>query len=495
MLPYKTLIPLDRTARSPLYIQIANSMIRQITAGIIPVGLKLPGARKLAEFLSVSRRTAMLAYEELEAQGWISIMPSQGTFVSTKIPTTKKQYLATGIQKGTPAKSHFEWNKKLDFLGHYQAPNFKKVHYVFDTGYPDVRLAPLKALGQAINRVLTNKRNNKIMNYAADFKGHISLRKELLKYLAESRGIHSSIDNLLLTRGSLMAFSNIFQVLLAKGDKVIVGDTSFQVAKNIIKIAGGSLLTIPVDEEGMDVAAIEKIGQQQSIRAVFVMPHHHHPTTVSLSAARRMKLLQLAEKYRFAIVEDDYDYDFHYASSPILPMASSDHKGVVIYVGSLSKTVAPGLRLGFVLAPEDFIKDLSRLSRFMDVHGNTAMEKAIAHLFQEGIIRRHLKKSLKVYRQRRNLFCALLRSELGEYVSFKVPEGGLAVWVTFDKKIPLPPLRDIALQQGLLISKTVFQNSQGKDLNAIRMGFASLNEAELQAAISLLKKAIIIVTN
>ena len=491
MLPFKTLIKLDRSARSPLYLQIASIIIRQITAGVIPVGLKLPGGRKLAELLGVSRRTAMLAYEELEAQGWIEIKPNQGTFIHTNIPIAQKRSLPFGVLDEAHQKSHFGSNDQLNFLDYYQPPNLKEISYVFDTGYPDVRLAPLKELSQNMGRVLMSKRDKKIMNYAANFKGHIQLRAEIVKYLAESRGINIDIDNLIITRGSLMAFSNIFRVLLAPKDKVIVGDISFKVAKDIIQIAGGELVTVPVDEQGMDVEAIEKACQEQPIRAVFVMPHHHHPTTVSLTAARRMKLLLLAEKYHFAIVEDDYDYDFHYASSPILPMASSDRLGSVIYVGSLSKTVAPGLRLGFIVAPADFINDLARLSRFLDCHGNTAMEKAIALLFKEGIIRRHLKKSLKAYHQRRDLFCALLQKELSEFVTFALPEGGLAVWVVFNKKIPLKKLRNTCFKKGLLISKSIFKDKQGQDLNAIRMGFASLNENELIKGVELLKKSVL----
>ena len=491
MLPFKTLIKLDRTARCALYIQIASIIIRQITAGVIPVGLKLPGGRKLAELLGVSRRTVMLAYEELEAQGWIEIKPNQGTFIHNNIPIVHKQSLPIGVLDEAHQQSHFGLNKQLDFLDYYHPANLKEIEYVFDTGYPDVRLAPLKELSQNMGSVLMSKRDKKIMNYAANFNGHSQLRKEIVKYLAESRGINTRIENLIITRGSLMAFSNIFRVLLAPKDKVIVGGVSFKVAKDIIQIAGGELVTVPVDEQGMDIDAIEKACQAQTIRAVFVMPHHHHPTTVSLTAARRMKLLHLAEKYHFAIVEDDYDYDFHYASSPILPMASSDRAGSVIYVGSLSKIVAPGLRLGFIIAPVDFINDLSRLSRFLDCHGNTAMEKAIALLFKEGIIRRHLKKSLKIYRERRDLFCDLLQKEIGQFVQFTIPEGGLAVWVLFDKKIPLKKLRTVCYKKGVLISKSIFQDKKGQNLNAIRMGFASLDESELINGVALLKKAVL----
>ncbi len=492
MLPFKSIIKLDRKSNAPLYIQLSNEIIKLITAGVITVETKLPGSRKMGELLGISRRTIILAYEELEAQGWIDIKPNQGAYVHADIPIAKKYPLEQSLQrKDNPLQeSLFNYSHEFDYLEHYTPPDFSKIKYIFDTGYPDVRIGPMKELSNSFYRVLTRRHARQIMNYASDFRGHILLREELVQYLSQTRGIKVSLDNIIITRGSLMAFTAIFQILLDHGDKVVVGDVSFKVANNIIKIAGGEILTVPVDEYGLDLDALEILCSKQKIRAVFVMPHHHHPTTVTLSADRRMRLLLLAQKYRFAIIEDDYDYDFHYSHSPILPMASTDHEGVVIYVGSFSKTIAPGLRMGFIVAPTDFINELARLSRFMDVHGNTALEKAIGYLFQEGIIRRHLKKSLKEYRNRRDLFCELLQNKLGDHISFKIPEGGLATWVHFKENIPLPLLREKAIQNGLLISRTVFQDLNGKDLNAIRMGFASLNEEELVKAIGLLRKSI-----
>lgn len=490
MLPFKTIIHLDRTERCPLYLQVVNEVIKRITAGVIPMGYKLPGGRKMADSLGLSRKTVMLAYEELEAQGWLEIKPNQGTFISSKIPVLRQRTLADSYEHTPLQRSAFPLNQQLDFLDYYTPPAIEKVQYIFDTGYPDVRLAPLKALAQSFQRVLNSPRHRNKMNYAADFNGNLHLRQELVKYLAETRGIKIGFDNILLTRGSLMAFSMIFRVLLAPDEVVVVGAVSFKVANNIIKIAGGKVQTVRIDREGICVDDLASICQRQRVRAVFVMPHHHHPTTVALSAERRMKLLLLAQQYGFAIIEDDYDYDFHYAASPILPMASADQNGSVIYVGTFSKTLAPGLRTGFIVAPVDFIQEMARLSRFMDCHGNTAQEKAIAQLFQEGIIKRHLKKSLKIYRQRRDLFCHLLQSELGDYVDFQRPEGGLAVWVNFIKTIPLPTLREAALQRGVLISRTVFQDARGRDLNAIRMGFGSLNAEELEMGMRLLRLAI-----
>lgn len=492
MLPFKNLIQLQRNSGTPLYIQISNEMIKWITRGVIPTGFKLLGSRKMSTLLGVSRRTVILAYEELEAQGWIEIKQNQGSFISSKIPITKKQVLTnTDHQLESRQKCGFKLNKKLDFLDYYAPPDFTKINYVIDTGYPDVRIAPLKSLSQNLSHVLNSKRHQKILNYASDFKGHIDLRKELVTYLSETRGIKVSLENVMLTRGSLMAFSNLFQVLLEKGDKVVMGDVSFKVASNIARIAGADILTVPVDEHGINVHELERLCKKKSIRAVFVMPHHHHPTTVSLCAERRMKLLMLAKEYQFAIIEDDYDYDFHYCSNPILPMASADHSGSVIYVGSFSKIVAPGLRMGFIVAPAEFMEDLARLSRFLDCHGNPAIEKALALLFKDGLIKRHLKKSLKTYHARRDQFCTMLRQAIGDYISFNVPKGGLAVWVYFDKQISLPLLREKAMKKGLLISRSVFQSSEGAAINAIRMGFASLNDEEMKAGIGILKNCVL----
>lgn len=491
MLPYKSIIHLDKTTKTSLYIQLSNELIQKISSGLISTGTRLPGGRKLGELLGISRKTVILAYEELEAQGWIEIKPAKGAFVCKNLPIIKHRKLVFGeATTDHLTETRFKLNNRLDFLDYYIQPPTDKIKLTIDTGYPDVRLAPNKQLAQAYHHVLNSKQDQKLLNYASNFRGHPNLKKEILKNLSETRGMKLKQSNIMITRGSLMAFTSIFQILLEKGDKVVVGDVSFKVANNIIKIAGGKIVEVPVDDHGLDIEKLRQVCKKTKIRAVFVMPHHHHPTTVSLSCERRIELRNLAAEYGFAIVEDDYDYDFHYASSPILPMASADQDGVVIYVGSFSKNVAPGLRTGFVVAPENFINELSRFSRFMDVHGNIAIEKSLAILMNEGIIRRHLKKSLKAYRIRRDLFCDLLQRELGDVVDFKIPEGGLAAWVNFQADHPLQELRQKCLDNGLLISRTVFQNGQKETLNSIRMGFASLNEEEIVQSIKLLKNSL-----
>ena len=436
MLPYKTLIQIDRSASTPLYVQITSEFIRHITAGLIGGGQKLPGTRKLSTLLDVHRKTVITAYDELEAQGWIDIKPNQGCFVNNNLPIVSPQAPSEASQH-VSKKAHFEVPSYTHLLVHPPQQPQPKASLSLDDGYPDVRIAPLKTLAKNLNFVLNSSMGSSLMTYNQAYRGDLSLRNEVLCYLKETRGMSLSLNNILITRGSLMAFYLVFKTLLQPGDSVIVGYPGFNEGHNTILMAGGTLIHVPVDEHGMDVEAVEHICKQKKIRAVYIISHHHYPTTVSLSAPRRMQLLSLATKHRFAIIEDDYDYDFHYSSSPLLPMASIDQAGSVVYVGSLSKIIAPSLRLGFLTGPENLIQELTLLSQYIDSFGNSALERAIAMLFQDGDVSRHVRKAVRTYKERRDLFCQLFKDRLGDAVELTTPEGGMALWVAFKERYPV----------------------------------------------------------
>ncbi|MEM8486496.1 MAG: PLP-dependent aminotransferase family protein [Bacteroidota bacterium] len=486
MPPYKTLIPIDRSTGTPLYQQITSGFIRSISAGVLGPGLKLPGTRKLAEMLSVHRRTVIAAYEEMESQGWIEVRSSRGCFVNGHLPVVDVHEGAAKAHKD----AHFALYGKYENLSD-ETPYSKGIATQrIDDGYPDVTLAPRKALAKNFSFVMNSGMGVSLMNYTQSYRGDIALRQALCTYLRETRGIAANLDNILITRGSLMAFYLLFQALLKPGDRVIVGVPGFDEGYNTIRVAGGELVPVPVDEEGMDIDAVHAICKSKTIRAVYIIPHHHYPTTVSLSASRRMQLLALAERYNFAIIEDDYDYDFHYASSPILPIASADYAGVVAYVGSLSKIVAPSLRIGFLVAPTNLVDEVSTLSQYLDSFGNTALERAVAMLFEQGEISRHLRKALQVYRERRDHFCQLLQKEMGSIVTFDVPEGGLATWIKFNAKKPVTAIITSAAAAGLQMPGSHFANVENAPINAIRMGFASKKSEDVARVIDILKGCI-----
>jgi GntR family transcriptional regulator/MocR family aminotransferase len=203
-----------------------------------------------------------------------------------------------------------------------------------------------------------------------------------------------------------------------------------------------------------------------------------------------MKLLQLIRQYNFPVIEDDYDYDFHYNSSPILPLASSDHNGNVIYIGSITKSFTSSLKVGYIVATENFIRETLKFRRLIDIRGDNLMEEALAVLFKNGDMQKHLKKSLKLYHQRRDLFCSLVKTELGNAVSFNEPSGGMAVWATFNKKNDLRIVAKKASSMSLYMGDGSFYNSGTINYNALRLGFASLNKKEMEESINIIKKAL-----
>src|SRR6185436_7204697 len=186
---------------------------------------------------------------------------------------------------------------------------------------------------------------------------------------------------------------------------------------------------LPVDEHGLVVDALAELCARERVRAVYVTPHHQYPTTAVLAPGRRIALLELARAQRIAILEDDYDHEFHYEGRPVLPLASADRSGCVVYLGTLSKILAPGLRIGFVVAPPPVVERLSHLRMFADRQGDNLAEYAVAELLEDGEVQRHARRSRKLYQQRRDALASALRKRLGTAVSFQVPSGGSALWV------------------------------------------------------------------
>ncbi len=481
MLPFSTLISIDKTAKTPIFLQIASGLTENIRRGIIQAGAQLPGTRTMADALGLHRKTVVAAYEELLAQGWLETQNSRGTFVSQKLPEIKPIPLKKRLPEApTIKKAGFPF--KADPL--LQLPLVKSSNALsFNDGFPDVRIAPWDALSRAYRTALRQGFRKNLLFYG-ETTGEPSLRQAMTDYLRESRGLPIDLDNVLITRGTMMAIHLAVQCIVQPGEVVVVGKVSYTSCNLIIRQSGATLMTVPVDEHGIDVEAIEELCQKTPVRMVYVTPHHQHPTTVMMPAERRVRLLQLAKKYSFCILEDDYDYDFHYNSNPILPLAAADTNQNVVYVGSLSKVFSPALRIGYVVAPKEVIEAMANLRRIIDRQGDNLLESAVAVLFRDGEMRRHLKKAQKIYHRRRDLFCEMLKTELGNVLEFSKPTGGLAVWARFDPAFPLTEVARKSRENGLWISDGLHY---GPGLNATRLGFAAVNEEEIERGMGILK--------
>jgi GntR family transcriptional regulator/MocR family aminotransferase len=479
-------ISISRKSPVAVYLQISNAIINKIQDGTLKPGGKMPSTRELSVMLKVHRKTAVSAYVELEAQGWIFSDSTVGTFVNTRLPEVKPQKWNT-TEQNTGDLNSTGYTLKINTSIKTPSITYRELTGFHDG--PDVRLVPISQLARTYKGLISRKAWLYNLSYV-DVQGNPDLRLVLSEHLNSTRGLQTTAENIFISRGSQMGIYLAARVLVAPGDNVIVGAVNYYYADKTLIACGARLLRVKVDDDGINVDEVEGLCKKKKIRAIYITSHHHYPTTVTLSASKRMRLLALAEQYKFAIIEDDYDYDFHYDSNPILPLASADKHGMVIYIGTLSKTVAPSLRIGYVAAPKNLIDEFSKLRQIIDVQGDPFMEKAVAELFTFGEMRRHMKKALKEYHQRRDFACTLLKDKLGDVIDFKVPEGGLAIWSQFDKKVPLGELSEKLRRKGIILSSGLIHDPEGKKLNCTRLGFGWMNSKETEQAVKIMHDTI-----
>jgi len=485
MFPYKTSIQFDRQSNQALYLQLSNQIIQFIKNQTLAPNTKLPGSRTLAEQLNVHRKTIVACYEELLLQGWVESIPKKGTFVLRNLPVLEKQKLegckAFDLKKNTG----FSFYSNSDLPE--KTPKKKEDFLYLNDGISDTRLTPIDEIARTYRRVCAKKKVFEHLSYGSTY-GHTMLRDVLVHYLNATRGLHITKENMLITRGSQMGIWLSSQLLLQKDDIVVVGNTNYESADSTFLNQHAKLERVLVDKHGIATDDIEKLCKRKQIKAVYVTSHHHHPTTVTLCAERRIRLLNLARHYNFAIIEDDYDYDFNYNHAPILPLASHDTNGNVIYIGSVCKTVAPVFRIGYLIASKEFVDEASKLRGIVDRQGDALLELTFADFIKSGDLDRHIRKVMKIYKQRRDLFCKLLKEELGNFFEFEIPKGGMAVWTKLHQRFSWDIISEVARTYKLEIGDWQRYDTAKLGHNAIRMGFAAYNEEEIYELINKLKQ-------
>lgn len=489
-IPFKSLLELNINSSLPLYVQIANGISQNIQTGILKTGTKLLGSRQMSNLLGVHRKTVVAAYDELYSEGWIEVFPKKGTFIAKNLPTVKPISFSENSQKNILDLPNLRIPQNLII----KIPPVITHRLAFNDGLPDVRLAPREELAR-LNAHYIKFGDSSILQYTHPY-GHIRFREVFSLFLNETRGMNIQPENILTTRGSQMAFFIIGSALFQKNDEILVGELSYPAANMTFESLGLKLNTIPIDDDGIVVDAIEEICEKKAtdgvpsggspIKAIYITSHHYHPTTVTLKPERRIKLLALAEKYGFYIIEDDYDYDFHYTNRPVLPLASADRHGLVIYLGSFTKRIAPTFRVGYIVAKQEIIDELAKYRRIIDRQGDTILELALADMLENGTLKRYTAKALKTYRERRDFTCSLLKTQLGDIIDFKIPDGGMAIWAKFDEKISLEKLSEKVGKKGLYLSN----GSAYPNLNTCRMGFASMNLKEMEEAVGILRGSV-----
>lgn len=476
--PWQLNLSLDWVGHQPIYLQIANYLRDEIRRGRLSPGGALPGSRSLAAQLAINRKTVVMAYEQLLAEGWIVSRNKSGTFVSGQLPLLPIA-LGKGDSAGQPLLI-----RPPDLPAVPPLAGVSRI--VFSDGIPDVRLAPLNQLAQAYRRVFNQKTRWRLMGYGSE-QGDERLRQSIATMLGLHRGIQVAPESILITRGSQMALYLTAMTLFEPGDVVLVENPGYAPAWEAFRQAGAQLIPIPVDEAGIVVEQVQAICRQQRVKALLVTPQHQFPTTVTLKADRRLILLELRDQYGFTLIEDDYDHDFHYGTRSPLPLASFGADDSIVYIGSLSKLIAPAVRIGFVTGPSSLLGSMARLRSIIDRQGDVVLEQAVAGLMESGEIQKHARRALSIYRGRHQAMTDLLRHYLSDQVLIRPPEGGLAYWVPFRYPIDMPTIHKHLAKQGVSLIDTSRFSFDGHPLNALRLGFASLTNDEMEQGISALR--------
>lgn len=463
---------LDENSNKPIFLNLASVIVREIERRRLKPGDPLPGTRKLARRLRIHRNTVDAAYQELILQGWLVAEPSRGTFVAEDLPEVVEPY-AAAERIADPA---------------WDTPPSTDGTVVLTDGAPDPRIMPRAELARAFRRALSAPAFISSAGYG-DPRGDCQLKIALADYLIDGRGLAVHPADILVTRGSQMALFLVARALLDADHAIAVEDPGYRAAWSCFRATGARVVRVPVDGQGLSVEHLARLADETpNLKAVYITPHHQYPTTVTLGAGRRLKLLELARRRNLTIIEDDYDHDYRFDGRPILPLAARADTGLdIVYVGSLSKLLAPCIRLGYVVAKSHILKRMAKDREIIDRQGDITLEHAVAGLITDGELRRHVNKARRIYVARRRVLAEEIRHRLGDSVAFDLPAGGLAIWLKVVGGNDAEAWAKESTRLGVTtMPGSDFAFAPKYTHNAFRLGYANLDETEIRHVVDVL---------
>lgn len=445
----------------PLYLRLAESLRHAIETGQVEPGELLPSTRQLAQLCQAHRHTVMNALGELVSEGWLEAEPARGYRVVAGLPRYFSHDKVPQSSQAGPKNQH---------------------RYAFPSGQPELRLFPTQEYYGILREVLRQSDPAALLDYGDPY-GCEELLWQLGHYLRRMRDISSS--QIVVTHGSQEGIFLVARHLVQPGQPVAVEELGYSPAWEAIQLVGGNLVGLPVDTQGLQPDALEKLAQQGPVAMLYVTPLHQYPTTVTMGQERRRQLYEVATRHRIPILEDDYDHEFHYRSRPLAPLKSRDPEQLVYYVSTFSKVVYPSARLGFVVPPSGQGEALARLKGVTSRHCNSLLQLAQARWMESGGFERHLRRMRRLYHGRLQTMERVLRST-GQ-VQFQSPDGGMSLWANFFVDSQL--LSAAASLRGVAVRPGADYDLHKRSSTHLRLGFASSDEQEIEQGIGLLLEA------
>lgn len=453
---------------------MAATLARRILNGEIPRGARLPAVRQLAEALAVNRGTVQRAYRELEVQGLVTARVGSGTEVTAATAPADGAARPPGFSRGI-----------VELARAVRSPGNTDVDGAIDFAMllPDVAMFPRRRLTEAVAAALG--RGDEVLQYGSP-AGLLSLRRLVAKRLS-SQGIEADAEEVVIVNGIQQALDLLAKVTIDPGDCVVVESPTYANVLPLLKLYGASTASVAIDTDGLrpDLLA-EALGQKHA-KLIYTMPSFHNPTGVSMSLERRRAVIDVAARFGTLLVEDACEQDIYFADHALPALASLDAGGRVVHLGTFSKGLFPGLRLGFIVARGELRQMLVLAKRYSDYHADMLSQAVLAEILASGDYERHLEKLRKTYRERMTRALAALGASMPNGVTWNPPGGGFKIWLELPPGVRASTVVEDSRRRGVLVlGGAPFFASAGAGENALRLSISRTDPKRIEEGISTL---------
>ncbi len=484
------LLSIDKSRSETVFDQLVSQIQSLIESGDIQEGFLMPSTRQLAITLGINRSTVIRAYEELWALGYIE--STSGSYTKVRKRKNIKKEIASLSYKGNFWDDHLTGFYKHNYD---KLNKFSHLINAFNTDLisfqrlePDSRLIDVRLINTCFREAMADSEQN-IFGYSHP-RGYEPLRQSIISHM-RLHGVNAEDENILITNGSQNSLQLIFQAFLTKEDVIAAESPTYSMLIPLIKYYGCKILEIPVNENGMDIEVFRKYLQQYTVKMIYTMPTFHNPTAVTMPQNRREELLSLCEKHKVIIVEDSIEEEMKYFGKVHLPIKSIDTQGMVIYLGSFSKILAPGFRLGWIIADKECIRQLTALKTIFDLSTNTFSQIMIHRFCKSGYYELHIRKVLREFRKRMKVTLKALKTHMPpDKVTWMEPLGGFLIWLKLNIKTNKVDIEEHFQKYGVKVTdgKSFFYSPTNEYF--MRISISKSNELEIEEGIKRMAKAI-----
>jgi GntR family transcriptional regulator/MocR family aminotransferase len=480
------MIAVDRDAATPIHRQIYDAYRTAIVEGGLRPGQRIPSSRVLASELGVSRFPVLNAYAQLLAEGYFMSRVGAGTVVSTSLPDQFPSSVSAAVKPAVMRSGPRPVAQRCALLTRHHASPWLLGWGAFGVGQVAIDQFPVNTWADIVAR---HALSTKIQSFHySDGMGSPALRETIASYLKISRSLHCDASQIMIVSGSQQALEISARVLIDPGNKVWMEEPSYHLARNVFTLAGSRIVSVPVDDEGLNVAAGIKLCPKA--RLAYVTPSHQFPLGHTMSASRRLQLLDWAQKTGAWIIEDDYDSEYRYESLPIASVQGLDSNSRVIYVGTFSKVLFPSLRLGYLVIPPDLVDRFLTIRRVIDLSPPGMYQEVLAEFMNEGHFARHIRRMRVLYRERRSVLVDSIGRELGPMVGALGSEAGMHLTVLLPKRSRDLEIAQRAAQQKLWIWPLTDAYFGKTPRPGFILGFGSTSVEEIPRAVRHLRDLI-----